>query len=258
MIRATSRKSLLNALGFAGLLAVSVVLRRNPDVFDRAVAFSLNQLANQAGMANRLANAVTFPALQGVGVVALACAAWSSATQTESRERLIRGGVAAVIAAVIGLVLQESLPPLLKPIFDPGLNIRPADVLGDINSLRETSNPNAQSFPSERAVLFAGIAIATYACQRRIGLVALAGTLATELCRIYLGMHYPSDILGSVFLAATTYWLVEAAPSFRFSQGLSRWERASPATFYGVAFVACYNLATAFGDLREFLLLLLR
>lgn len=249
----TVRSSLLKALGFAGLLAGAAALRVNPGLFDHLVARTLNRAAAGAGTVNWLADLITFPTIQGVGVVALASGCWFARTSPEARERLARGCIAAVAAAVAAHFLQESLPPLLKPIFDPGLDIQPVDVLGDIDSLRETSNPNAQSFPSERSTLYAGVAIAAYGAHRGIGLAALSGTIFIELARVYLGLHYPSDILGSVFLAAAIYWLAEAAASFGPNYLATLWERRSPATFYPVAFAACYCLADAFEDLRKIL-----
>jgi membrane-associated phospholipid phosphatase len=98
-------------------------------------------------------------------------------------------------------------------------------------------------------------------CTRRIAplvLIALLITVTTELCRVYLGLHYPSDILGSFLLAAMIYWLVEATAFFGFDHVVIGWERSSPATFYSVAFAGCHGLATGFEDLRNFLLLLPR
>jgi undecaprenyl-diphosphatase len=247
---------LLNAIGFAGLLGVAIALRLNPGVFDRVATRALNRLAARDSTVNELVNAITFPTLQGLVVVSLACGCWFTRTSPDSRKRLVRGCVAAVLAAAAAHFVQVTLPPMLKPIFDPSLQIYPADVLGDIDSLRANSNPNAQSFPSERATLFAGVAIAVCAAYRPIGLIALLSTVTTEWCRIYLGLHYLSDILGSFFLAAMIYWLVEATAFFGFDHVVIEWERTSPAAFYSVAFAGCYGLATAFEDLRSFLLLL--
>jgi len=256
--RPTVRRCLLNAIGFAGLLGVTVALCLNPAVFDRVAARALNRLAARDSTVNELVNAITFPTLQGLVVVSLACGCWFTRTSPDSRERVVRGCVAAVLAAAAAHLVQVSLPPMPKPIFDPGSQIYPSDVLGDIDWLRAYSNPNAQSFPSERATLFAGVAIAVYAGYRPIGLMALLSTVTTELCRVYFGLHYPSDILGSFLLAAMIYWLVEATAFFGFDHVVIEWERSSPATFYSVAFAGCHGLATAFEDLRNFLLLLPR
>jgi hypothetical protein len=165
----------------------------------------------------------------------------------------VRGCAAAVLAAAAAHFVQASLPPVPKPIFDPGLQIRPADILGTIDWLRANANPASQSFPSERATLFAGVALAVFAACRPLGSAALVATATTELCRMYLGMHYPSDVLGSFFLAATMYWLVETTSLFGLDEVAVKWERLSPSTFYGAAFIGCYGLTTAFEDVRTLL-----
>jgi len=116
--RPTIRRCLLNAIGFAGLLAAAIALRLNPGVFDHTAARALNRLAAGDITANQLANAITFPTLQGLAVVSLACGCWFTRTSPDSRERLVRGCVAAVLAAATAHFLQELLPPMLKPIFD--------------------------------------------------------------------------------------------------------------------------------------------
>jgi undecaprenyl-diphosphatase len=234
-------------------LATAVALRLHPDVFDHAASRTLNRLAVGNAKTSQLADVITFPAVQGLAIVSLACSSWFTRRSPNSKRRLVRGCVAAVLAAAAAHFLQESLPPVLKPIFDPNLKIHPADVLGTIDWLRANANPNSQSFPSERATLFAGVAIAVFAAHRPIGSVALALTVTTELCRVYLGMHYPSDMLGSVFLAAMVYWLVETTALFGLDDIVVKWERLSPPTFYGCAFIFCYGLVTAFEDVRTLL-----
>ena len=250
------RRRLLNAIGFAGLLAVVTSLRLKPDMFDHVAARALNRLAAESGAASHLANAITVPAVQGVAVVSLACGCWFARASPASRGQLLRGCAAAVLAAAAAHLLQELLPPVLKPLFDPALQLSPSDAWGDIGSLRASSNVDAQSFPSERATLFAGIAIAVRAACRPIGLVALVATATVELCRVRLGFHYPTDIAGSFVLAALMYVLVDMIPRFGIDHLAMTWERASPATFYCAAFAGCYGLATAFGDVRNILVLL--
>jgi membrane-associated phospholipid phosphatase len=241
------------AAGSATLFAASVALRLHPDVFDRPVARSLNQFAAESGVGSRLAAAVTQPVLQGVAVVSLAWACWFYRPTRVFRDRIVVGAAAAVLAALAAHFVQASLPPVVKPIFDAGLTIRTPNVLGSIEVLRSTANPLSQSFPSERATLFAGLAIGILSANRGIGLVALGGSVGVELCRIYLGLHYPSDAMGSVFLAGTVVWLVQAVVPRALGGLFVAWERRSAATFYMAGFAASYLLATALEDMRPLL-----
>lgn len=253
---ARERRRLLNAVGLAALLASITALRLKPDALDHAVAGALNRLAAKSGTATRLADAITFPTVQGVAVMSLACGCWFARASPTNRERLLRGSVAAVLAAVAAHVMQVSLPPVPKPVFDPALQLAFPSAWGDIEMLRATSNASAQSFPSERATLFASVAIAVWAACRPIGRVTLAATATVELCRVFLGMHYPTDLAGSFILAALLYTLVDMTPRFGVDRLAMTWEQASPATFYCAAFAGCYGMATAFEDVREILQLL--
>ncbi len=235
----------------AVLFALTLVLRLHPDLVDRPVARALNQLAAEGGAVNRLAAAATEPLVQGVAVVSLAWVCWFYGPAQTFRSRVVTGAMAALLAAVAAHFVQKSLPLVPKPIFDTSLTIQTPIVLGSIDVLRSTANPLSQSFPSERATLFAALAFSILSANRPIGLVALSVTLCVELCRIYLGLHYLSDVLGSVFLAGTVVLLVRAVVPGELGGLAVTWERLSPSTFYMVGFIASYLLAAGPGDTRS-------
>lgn len=66
------------------------------------------------------------------------------------------------------------------------------------------------SFPSDHAVVFfaAGLALCTWRLALGGGVVVLGA--AVGLARIYLGVHFPFDIVGSLLVAIACYWLVIA------------------------------------------------
>jgi membrane-associated phospholipid phosphatase len=244
-------RCLMNAMAFLLLLFGAAMLALNPDWFDRPLAKVFNSLTRDRQLANAIAFGLTYPILQGVIVVSLVWYCWFSGIEAELRARLVGGAIAAVVAGLIAGLLQRALPTSPKPIFDPVLELHLPTVFGDIDSLRKTSFVNSHSFPSERATMFAGLAFAIFLIRRKLGLLALGCAMAAEISRIYLGLHYPTDIIGSYCLAAAIVWFAQMRWGLELGLRYINWESASPATFYMCAFLACYQMATAFQDLRD-------
>lgn len=87
--------------------------------------------------------------------------------------------------------------------------------------IRHNADP---SFPSDHATLSFSLAFTVWFARRRIGWVLLALAILTGFARIYVGVHYPADILGGALLAFASSLLVvklrsrmEPLPSFFIS-----------------------------------------
>jgi membrane-associated phospholipid phosphatase len=249
----TDSRCLTYAMAFALLLLAATLLALYPDWLARPLANAINGFTRDWRYADALAFALAYPTLQGVMLVSLIWCCWFSCATADLKARLLSGVLAATIAGLVAHVLKRTLPMPPKPIFDPALQLHLPSVLGDIETLRRTSFPDSHSFPSERAALFAGLAIAILLVRPRLGWVAFGCTLAAEFARVYLGLHYPTDIAGSFCLAAAIVWLAQMRWGAALGFSLVRWEKTSPAIFYAAAFIVCYQLANAFQDLRELL-----
>jgi undecaprenyl-diphosphatase len=82
---------------------------------------------------------------------------------------------------------------ILKEYFQ---RIRPCFALPDVRLVQATCG-GRYSFPSNHAATGMAIAVVTaYAFRSSWTLVVFAGTLLVGLSRIYLGVHFPGDILG--------------------------------------------------------------
>jgi membrane-associated phospholipid phosphatase len=76
-------------------------------------------------------------------------------------------------------------------------------------------NPNTNCFPSESTALYSAVAAGIYSLCRRLGLLLWAGIImAVALPRIYVGGHYPTDVLAGLLLGLGGYtfarYLLEA------------------------------------------------
>ncbi len=234
---------------FAFLAAIIIALR--PDWLDRPLARTVNSVAARWQDVDRLAFVLAWPTFQTVSVVFLLWLCWRIEPNDQQRARLASGAIAAVLAAMAAHLANIALPTPPKPIFDPAINLHPPSVLGDIAALRATSFVASHSFPSARATLFAGLAIAIVLVRSRLGAIALVCTLLPELSRIVLALHYPADIVGSFAVAAAFAQLAQLRASTPIGLWFVRWERRSALTFYACGLLACYELAGGIQELRD-------
>lgn len=64
------------------------------------------------------------------------------------------------------------------------------------------------SFPSGHATFFFALAMVVFLYNKKIGGWFLAMALLISLARVYVGVHYPSDILAGALIGIFTGWVV--------------------------------------------------
>ena len=79
---------------------------------------------------------------------------------------------------------------------------RPFEIL-DINNIANAAG-SGRAFPSGHAVIFFSLVFAFYGTKYFWPFLILA--IIASLARIFVGVHYPSDIWVSVVIAAITVW----------------------------------------------------
>ena len=156
-----------------------------------------------------------------------------------------------MLICVPGLIATRTLAWLLphrqRPLYIASLHIR-RPLTFDPPGL-----PSWSSFPSDHAVLFVVIATGVFLVSRRIGLfLYLYTALFILLPRVFLGIHYPTDILAGALLgwglAYSVRWgrwrSLVIRPALRLLE-------ESPGVFYTCFFFLTYQTAELFGPLRE-------
>ena len=246
------------AVLFSLLFVATAVLALNPDWFDRPVVKRISRFTTDWQFTNVLAFVLSYPTLESAIVVSCVWSCWFSGIEAELRAQIVSGAFAGACAVVISHLVQRILPTSPKPVFDPALQLHLPAILGDIDSFRATSLSGAHTFPSARATMFASLAIAILPVRLDIRLLALGCTVAAEISRIYLRLHYPTNIIGSLSLAALLVLLAQMQWGHALGSWFVSWERSSAAIFYMCAFLLSYQVMNGFRDVREITAQLLR
>jgi membrane-associated phospholipid phosphatase len=189
---------------------------------------------------------------EAVPYVAVLVAFWVSRASPASRgqeERrwVVHGFAAAALAVLVSRVLQLSVTTV-RPVWDPVHGtLFPAE-------FRRLMDPTDHSFPSDHVAFLLPLALATYRLHRGLGVVAGAWLVAISLARVYLGLHYPIDLLGGALIGMLAIGAL--APSMTglvprleqaIAQAQQRWPRLSAAGL----FVLAYQYATLFEPVRD-------
>lgn len=123
-----------------------------------------------------------------------------------------KSGAILAAALCVDVVLCNGI---LKHLFR---RIRPCDVNTSVQLL--IARPSDFSFPSgHTAASFAAVTALYAAGERRLWKAALALAAVIAFSRLYLYVHYPTDILGGIIVGAAAgyigYWIVNHLSVFR-------------------------------------------
>lgn len=112
-----------------------------------------------------------------------------------------------VIQAVITFILAEILGKLAGLFYS---HYQPFAVLQDVNQLVEHAIDN--SFPSDHSILFFSICASFWLMRKKEGWLWLVLAVFVGLSRVWVGVHYPVDVItGALFgfiSALFVYWAV--------------------------------------------------
>jgi undecaprenyl-diphosphatase len=122
---------------------------------------------------------------------ALMLAAWSSARNAAEFGRMV-----AALWVPIGVLLALAIN---QPIADGVAEVRPCNAMHDIVVLH--CNTDA-GFPSDHAVMAGAATLGLWLVSRRLGLLAAVASILLGFARIYVGAHYPQDVLAGFALGA--------------------------------------------------------
>ncbi len=114
-----------------------------------------------------------------------------------------KGRLVVAMAVLIILITDQVSSGLIKPWVD---RVRPSNALPDVHLLVKRTFSN--SFPSSHAAnFFAGAVLLSWFYRKWLA-ICFGLAVLVSLSRPYVGVHYPSDILGGAVLGSGTALMV--------------------------------------------------
>jgi len=228
------------------------------NVFDIWLIASIHNVAAPSQSFTHVAEfIVNMYLLKGVILIALLWWVWfkpegspgqgGAAVQQYHREVVVIAIVSGLIALVAGRLLAHHLPFRLRPMYVPELRAFYPEANVDEPVLRTWS-----AFPSDHCMLWCAVAMGIFFASRPAGIYALFHSVVLiGLPRIYLGLHYPTDVLAGIALGIGIACVLNAgAIRTRICAPVLAFAQRSPGVFYGAAFVLSFELTTQFSELR--------
>ncbi|KAA9038525.1 phosphatase PAP2 family protein [Ginsengibacter hankyongi] len=186
-----------------------------------------------------------------IKAVILVCILWffwfqKSSKLTGNRKGVIVTIFSCLVAIAVGRLLCVLLPFRARPIINPAINfVKPFGTSA-------LSLGTWSSFPSDNAVMFFSLATGIFLISRKLGILTYLYVLFV-ICfpRVYLGYHFPTDILaGAVIGILITFLISGNKISNPLSNKVFEFSAKHTGIFYSLAFLLTYEISKMFIEVR--------
>jgi undecaprenyl-diphosphatase len=164
-----------------------------------------------------------------------------------TREHIVATIVSCFAALFVARALAFALPFRGRPFNDPHLHFR-LPYGAELDELLSWS-----SFPSDHAAMALALAVGLWFVSRRIGVAAIIYAFVIIcLPRVYLGIHYPTDIIAGALIGSGIAWLGNTDKVRSYIAGRTMpWLSAAPGAFYTGFLLVTYQMADMFDEVRN-------
>ena len=217
---------------------------------DAQILLFLNQFVHHSRTLDGIMAALARnPVFKGWVMVSVFWWVWFQPGEANRRNRkiVVATMAGAVLCVVVGRLLADFLPFRVRPMNSAELGlVLPYEVSGD--PFRRWS-----SFPSDHAMVFFAIGTGLWYVSKTLGAAStLYVACVIAFPRIYLGYHYPTDIIGGTLFGILFAYLANLdGVRERLAGPAMRWLDTRPASFYTCFFLFSMGLASLFDPLRD-------
>jgi undecaprenyl-diphosphatase len=226
-------------------------------IFDRvdlSVLTFVTSFSGRSAVFDHFVNAISrLDLFKGVMLMCLFWYVWADAPANESMSateyrhtRLVRVMIGTILLGAVSRGLQVALHVHQRPVLsDLGLNF-------PITGFNASSLSNWNSFPSDHSMFFFALGTGLWTVNRFAGAAAFAWTiLVIDLPRIYLGIHYPSDVVFGALFGCLGMIAFLAVPLKGLERMAGGWRRAHQGLFMAALFLASDQAGHLLADIRD-------
>jgi undecaprenyl-diphosphatase len=220
------------------------------NIFDNSIIDFVNQFSQQSKVFDYALVYLSYNNLLKGGILAIIiwwCWFKKDDNQSVNRKNIILVLISCILAITIARSLALTLPFRFRPIHEEDLIfILPYGV--SIISLEGWS-----SFPSDHAVLSFTLSVGILHISKKIGIFSIIYSLLfISFPRIYLGLHYPTDIIAGAFIGIMIYTLIHHYfLKSEWLQSIEDYFHLKPGISYSLFFLVTYQIADMFNGIRS-------